>query len=282
MPHIHYDQVMADTVTGTQGALTEVGTITTSADATDVLGFWVQGAKTGTSTAAEGTQVFYSINARSLLPEIITAQDSWTTAGLAATNHEASLSYGKFMPIMPNNVVLGNRRITCSADQGIEATVDHAAQFGVMFAEGAYPTDAMRNRDKIMTRFRWSGTFNDEDIGNATSEAFANSLTIPGWLKEIVAIEINYTHDGVATAAEHRLGHVEFSGTIPGLFPMQYPFPAIGGGLGTAVSGQPSNRSIIMPAYIKLPGVDSTLNATGVIQAVLTGVGVLQVTIYAR
>jgi hypothetical protein len=282
MPHIHFDLVDADAVGATTGSPQTIGTVTTSADCTDILAVFGQSVSTGTRTTAEALQGLFILNPQGVLPEQITWQDRHAGGGGQATNLQGYMNRGSIVPLMPKTSNLANRSMVFSFDTAIESTSEYWAQAGVMYAEGGYPVEVMQNRDKVATRISWSGHFGNAAVGTALSEAFTNTLRIPSWVSEIVAIEINVMTDAVVTAAEHLGGYVEFAGTLPSTFPMKYPIPARGASLGTAADGDIESYSSIYPAYWRLPPVDLTITGTLIVDAVSTGENNVSVTLYGR
>jgi hypothetical protein len=287
MPAItHFDLVVADTSTTTSGTEETVGTVTTLSETQDIMAFWAQAASTGVRTAAEGVAPEIIVNPKSVLPEEIRFAAGDSDGGAPATNIAAYVSYGKFLPIMPTTTDLGNRDITFKADLAYEATGDNALQTGVFYATGSYDVDALKNRgigiDALQSRIRWSDTMSLLDNDGATSKAFPESITIPGWCSEVVAIGLRVEPDAALTAGEVFLAYVELTGTLENMFPQKYPLPSFGAGLGTAVGGGMVVREMILPAYWILPKRNVTIQATyNAIQAQTGDVGV-HVTLYCR
>lgn len=287
MPAItHFDIAQKDAATTTSGTEETVGTITTLSETTDVIGFFVQFANTGTRTAAEGVAPEMVINPKSILPEEIRVMAGDGDGGAPATNIAATVNYGKFIPIMPTTTDLGNREITAKSDLAYEATGDNAAQFGVFYATGGYDLAVLRNRgigiEALSSRIRFSQTMSLLDNNGVLTKAFPESITIPGWCSEVVAIGLRAEPDASLTAGEVFLGYVELTGTLENLFPQKYPLPAFGAALGTPVGNGQRVREMILPAYWKLPGRNITINATyNVVQAQSGDVGI-HVTLYCR
>jgi len=287
MPNIlHYDTINKDAVGSTAGSVETVGTLKSSAEATDIVAFLLQAASTGTMTTGEALSGKFILEPGSLAYDNLEVNIGRGIGGAPATNEGQLTDYGLYLPFMPVIKQVGNKQVIVKFDAlNPEPTSEMCAQASMLFTEGSIDYSVLDNRgigiEGLKTRIRWSGVATEPDVGDAASEAFPESITVPSWVKKIVAIGLQYNSDAVPTAGEHLVGYVELTGTIPGLYPMRVPFPAAWATLGTtAEMPDMGGLQVILPMYIENPGVDSTVNLTAHINNTLSGVGQLVVTLY--
>ncbi len=142
----------------------------------------------------------------------------------------------------------------------------------------------MGNVGQLRTRQRWSDTDNENITSGATSEQFTNSMNIPNWVKELVAIGITIQIDAAQQADEHIIGYLDFSsgGSLPNMTPTRVPIAALHAADGTAVGGGVVSREVILPFYCLLPSADVTVRPTLVLDEGYTGVLNVSYTLYGR
>jgi len=277
---------MKDAVTTTSGSPTKIGTITTLSETNDIMAFYALFSNTGVRTAGEGVAPEMVVNPKSVLPEEIVFAAGDSDGGQPGTNIQASVNYGKLLPIAPTTKDLGNRDIDAKADLAYEATANNAALFGVFYATGQYDPKVMNNRglgiEALKSRVRWTKTMTLLDNNGVTSKAFPESIVIPGWCSEVVAIGVRVEPDAALTAGETFLGYVELTGTLENLYPQKYPLPSFGAPLGTPVGEVETIREMIMPCHWILPGRNITIQATRNLLEALTGDVGVHVTLYCR
>ena len=285
MPHMHYRTILK-TATGTAaGTLESIGDIITSADATDVPAIVVNAVNNGTTTTAEAVAAEQIINFRTLAPDTIRINVGHAIGGGPSTNIQAAISYPKWMSFLPLSSNVADKKITFQADISIESTAETSSSSSVVFVEGEYDEDVVMNKglNNVHTRTNWADSAGVNAIGTAVSLAFDETITVPGWVDEIVAIGILVAPDAVFTHTEELLGYIEIGGTIPGLYPMEIPFPAQCSGIGTPVGSAVVCHEWILPLFIKhSSAADATLNLTGKLLTVTTGANHINVTLYGR
>lgn len=283
MPHVHYRTINADAVGTTALALEDIGDIMTSTDCTDVPGFFLVKADTTSLTAAESLQGEFIINPRTLGHDTLRIMSGLASGGAPAAI-QGHFEYPKWVPFLPTATDVADKKFTFQYDCVVpEPTSEVCAQATVVFAEGNYPTEVFKNVKNLSTRISWSDSASDDVCGTALAMAFPETITVPGWVKEIVAIGITITPDAVSTATEHLIGYLEIGGTISGLYPMQIPLPGFHASTGVVVGQSDVCREFIMPMYIQhIGGADSVLNFTTVVQQVTSGAYAITVTLYGR
>ena len=288
---IHYRTEMTDAVGTTAAAVEAIATITTDADTKDVLGFFLDAVSTGAMTTAEAQAGQFIINAREMANGLLEAQASTGTGGCVVTNIGPVMSYGQFIPFKSIIADVGNKPVDFSFDCLIpEPTTEFCALASLVFADAAYPLDVVQNNGLahnggLKTRCNWWQTAVDDASGTVLNMAFpaAQFITVPGYVKEIVAIGIQVNPDAVPTAGEHQVSYIEISGTIPNLYPMQVPTPSAFPTLGAPAAHKASEcYQRILPMHIPCPGVDSTLYFNLVMDTVTSGALAPVVTLYGR
>lgn len=193
---------------------------------------------------------------------------------------------GQFIPYqVPNGVSVANETLTFSYDAHIpEPTPEVCAQVFVLTSNGGINEAVLANRGvglgALRTKSSWWDTASDADIGNAASEAFAESITVPGYVSLITAIGVAVQNDAVPTAEEHLMGYLELSGTIPALDPMKVPFEAQGPTDGTSAENHEGGRMCIYPLHIPGTKKNETIDITAVIESTLSGVTAMHVTLF--
>ena len=254
MPHIHYKSESEDTVGTTALAIEPIGDVLTSSEATDLLGFYLVKADTTAITATEALQGEFIINARTLAPDTLRIM-SGSAYGGAPAAIQGYFEYPKWVPFLPHVKEVADKRITFSYDVVVpEPTSEVCAQGTIVFAEGGYPVDVMKNIRTLRTRVSWADSVTDDITATAAAMAFPETMTLPGWVKEIVAIGITIYPDAVTTAGEHLVGYLQIGSTIPGMYPMEIPLPAFHASTGVVVGAADVCREYIMPMYITKPG----------------------------
>lgn len=287
MPHIHYRTQNADAVGAAAAAVQNIATFETSDKATDLIACVVQKANSGVRTTAESTQGKFIINAGKLLPDLMTIQSGMADGGGPATQSQGLVEYPKWVPIKvvdTARVGVKKQKVIMGFDACVpDPTAVFCAQGSIVYAEGNYPRDVLENVDTLATRIKWSDTTTEPDLGNAVMEVFPDTITVPGWVEEIVAIGITISPDAILTTAQHHVGYIEISGTIPGLYPMQIPIPSIHAALaGTVVGGCVVCEEFILPMYIKHTSKhDATLTFTAYLNAI-TSLTAVTVNLYGR
>ena len=284
MPHVHYLTEFEDGVGAAAGALQPLATLRTSSKATDLCAFVLGKANSGVRTTAESHQGQFLINTGDLSENILKIQSSMGDGGGPVTQSQGLVEYPKWVPFKPRKSDVSNKPIIFQYDTTIpDSTAVYCAQASIVFAEGTYPTDVMTNVETLQTPITWADSVTEPDIGNAVQEVFPDTITVPGWVKEIVAIGITYTADAILTTAQHWVGYVEITGTIPGLFPMQIPLPTIHGALaGVVVGGCVVCHEYILPMYIEHKSeYPATLTFTANIEAIHS-LGQIEITLYGR
>lgn len=283
MPHIHYRTENADAVGTTALALEEIGDIYSSADASDILGFVLVKADTTSLTAAESLQGEFVINPRTTAPDTLRIMSSLASGGAPAAI-QGHFEYPKFVPFKSITNDVADKQFTFQYDAVVpEPTSEVCAQATLVYSEGSFPVDVIKNIRHMATRISWADSASDDICATAVAMPFPDTMTVPGWVSEIVAVGITITPDAVTTATEHLVGYLEIGGTIPGLYPMQIPLPAFHASTGVVVGQSDVCYEYILPMYIDHKGnADSVLNFTTVVQQVTSGAYAITVTLYGR
>ena len=286
MPHIHYRTDNQDAVGAAATAIQPVATLQTSDVATDLIAFTIQKANSGVRTTIDSNQGQFIINPQKLAPDLLTIMSPVADGGGMITQMQGFVEYPKWIPFQVVDTSLGvkKKNIIFQYDSVIpDPTAVFCAQVSIVYAEGAYPADVLENVEDLATRCSWSDTTTEPDLGNAVFEEFPDTITVPGWVKEIVAIGITISPTIALTTAQHHVGYVTITGTIPGLDPMQIPMPSIHAALAGAVIGEGVVcEEKILPMYIKHESKsDSTLTFTANINAI-TSLTAVTVNLYGR
>jgi len=283
-PRMHYMSVVADTLCTTNLAVETIGTMTTNAETTDILGFYLTHADTTGLTAAQAEHVKFIIKPASLAPEDIHVNGGYAIGGGKATNNAAYWVKPKFYPFAPTKgLSLKNRSIIAQIDSVLpEPTSEQAAMATIVYVDGPYPADVMANVGQIRTRNRWSGTCYDHDLGASTTDAFTTTITVPAWVKEIVGMSTTIGYMAVPATTEHFLAYLEVNSTAGNMEKMQVPIQAGTACTGTLVEGAVFSEEFCNPMYIPLPDADVTFDFTAHIQQALSDKVSCQVTLYGR
>jgi len=185
-----------------------------------------------------------------------------------------------FASVNPN---VGNKKINVSYEQLAAATADVSCLASIAYSEGSVPADVLGNLYRLQTRVRWNGS-DTQSIDNTPTQQFSNSLNIPNWVNEIVAIGITIGADDTLDADKHFVGYLDFSsgGSLPNMTPTRIPLPTIGNQLGTPVGAGLVSKEVIMPLYIKLPNADVTVKPSIVVQEAYDCPVFVTYTLYGR
>lgn len=287
MARIRYTTCNADTLCTTNLSEETIGTNTLTSEATDILGFYITSGSTGTTTAGEAIQNKFIIKPGSLAPEDIEVYGGTAYGGGPATNIMSVVDMPKWIPFAPTaGLSLSNKKITCKIDSVLpEPTAEAFAQFTVVYSEGTIPNiaDIMSNVGRIRSRVRWIGCTADHDVGaTAGGDAFPGTITVPGWVSEIVGMTITLGMDAAGTAGEHVGGYITVDSTAGDMGDIQVPFPTIGAPLGTTVGGQDVCPEFACPLYVDLPDNDVTFKFNTNLHQALSDKVVIAVSIYGR
>ena len=284
MARLRYDTVYKGEVGSTAGTEEQIGQLTLNPDATDLVGLLMAKAEEN-PTGAEAVQGNFIWKMGSLAFDDLTIQAGTSVGGRPATNSMAFFEEPKFVPFASVNANVGNKRITVNFDlQSPDASSEMAALASVAYSEGSIPADVLSNIGQLRTRQRWSDTDNENITSGATSEQFTNSMNIPNWVKELVAIGITIQIDAAQQADEHIIGYLDFSsgGSLPNMTPTRVPIAALHAADGTAVGGGVVSKEVILPFYALLPSADVTVRPTLVLDEGYTGVLNVSYTLYGR
>jgi len=270
--------------------------IVTPSDSEDVLALINLDVSTGVATTAEAVQSRTLWKLRTLANEDIALPNPGSYGGGAATNMgplviPAHAGLTRFIPLAQPGTgggagegAFGNKKITATNELTIEGTQDLAVQASVVTVNSSdMPADIMNNVGRKDSPIGWSESVQEDDI-KATTQIFASSITIPGWINHIKFIHIQLGLDALMTDSEMALGFLSLSGTIPGVAGfMEIPFSSIGGELGTNVSDKTLDLGTILPCYIDMSTItaDATLKFTSNMLVAMTGALSVQVTVFA-
>ena len=213
MPHIHYRTENADGVGTTALALELIGDIYSSADATDILGFCFVKADTTGLDPGESLQGEFIVNPRTTAPDTLRIMSSLASGGAPAAI-QGHFEYPKLVPFKSITTDVADKQFTFQYDAVVpEPTSEVCAQATLVYAEGSYPVDVMKNIRHMATRISWADSASDDICATEVAMPFPDTMTVPGWVNEIVAIGITITPDDVSTATEHMVGYLEIGGT---------------------------------------------------------------------
>ena len=289
---LHYRTDTQDGVGTTAAAVEAIATLTTDADCVDVLGFFMDAVSTGAMTTGEALSGQFIINAREMANGLLEIQIPTGTGGCVVTNIGPVMSYGMVYPFKSIISDVGNKPVDFSYDALIpEPTSEMCAITSLMFHDGhGFKPEVMLNNGLahnggLRTRCNWTQTAVDDASGTVLNMAFpaAQYITVPGYVKEIVAIGIQVNPDAAVTAGEHQVSYISISGTIPNLYPMQVPTPSAFPTLGAPAAHKAQEcYQRILPMHIPCPGVDSTLYFNLVMDTVTSGALAPVVTLYGR
>ena len=282
---LHYDVVRADVVGTTADTPETIGTIQLLPETSDVHLLFIQDVSTATRTSAEATSGTFNFNFRSLLNDILVVPSAFGEGGTGATNINGAWCNGKFIPLRVNKKAdLGNARITGTYEVNLpEPTSDMAAQFMLAYSVGGIDKNFLANRGlaqsgALKTAISWCDREEDDNVGpTVTAFAHTNAITVPHWVSRVTAVGNMANNDAIASANEHFLADVEFTGTMQGLDPMHTPVPAAWAVAGTPAASEIQFGELISPMYIEAPQTDVTMQPNTNLQA-STSAGVQIVT----
>lgn len=285
MARLRYDAVYKADVGTTEGTEEQVGQLTTNPDANDLVFLMTNYVNQGTRTAAEGTDGKFIWKLGSLAFDDFKFMRGEAEGGAPATNIESYVSYPKAVPFASQNANVGNKKITVNYDAiGDGTTSETSALAAIAYAEGGgIPADVYSNVGMLKTRVRWNDTDN-QIIDNVVSQQFSNSMNIPNWVNELVAIGITITLDEAPVNGAEFLAYLDFSsgGSLPNMTPTRVPMPALNASLGTPVGGAVVCKEMILPFYAKLPNADVTVKPTINVLAAYNGEINVSYTLYGR
>ena len=283
MARLRYDTILAADVGTDVNVEESIGSLTTNPEATDLVGLIVNKANSTGIVAGEGVIGKYIWKLGSLAFDNLEFQDGEVASGAPATNAQTHVANPKFVPFASVNPNVGNKKINVSYEQLAAATADVSCLASIAYAEGSVPADVLGNLYRLQTRVRWNGS-DTESIDNTPTQQFSNSLNIPNWVNEIVAIGITIGADDTLDADKHFVGYLDFSsgGSLPNMTPTRIPLPTIGNQLGTPVGAGLVSKEVIMPLYIKLPNADVTVKPSIVVQEAYDCPVFVTYTLYGR
>ena len=283
-PRIHYYQANTDALCTTNLAIETIGTVKTNSECTDILGFYLSNADTSGTTAAQAQQVKFIIKPASLAPEDLEIMGPFAIGGTKATNNDAYFSHPKWVPFAPSGgLSFKNKSIVGKIDSVLpEPTSEQWASLTIVYADGAFPPDVMDNVGMMRTRYRWSGTLYEHDLGASTSDKFPAALDVPAWVTEIIGMSMTVAYMAVPSTTEHLGGYLELDSTAGNMDPMQIPLPCGHACTGTAEQGSVFCNEFTVPMWVPLPDNDVEFKATSEIQQALSGKAQVAVTLYGR
>jgi len=278
------DTIQKDAVGTTVGSVETIGSITFNQAARELLGILVQVAGTATKTAAEanlGKLLIQSDDMGISTFEIVTNR---RCGGAPGTNIEAEKVITQWIPyhapIKPKNV------ITFKYDALVpEPTEEVAVQITAVYSDGDVPSDIMDAILKhlgLLPTLKQSKVTVDADIGDASSEALAETITIEGRYKEIIGYRAVVSPDAAPTAGEIFLGYIEITGTVGNISPQKWPLPAIGSSLGTPVGGAVEAEVIEQTTFFRKSNAKDTFTMTANLLATTTGANGVAFSLIAR
>lgn len=254
------------------GAPEALPTITTIADASDILGFTMvnTGAAVKAGEAFTGT---FNINWGGMSNYNWRVPAKKGFGGGPATNIEATVINPEFVPFLPIGNKFKGVDVICSYEaEEPDPTEDCDAMFSLWMAdEGGYKKEVMQNINRIATRPKLIKTCTEDVSGTDAAKVFGESITIPGDMTEVVAIMTTIQLDAAPTAGEEFLGYLDWKTTCPNSSPLETPLPGLHACLGTPIGGSVVSEASILPLYTPLPGRQTTWTPTAILQSVTTG-----------
>ena len=284
MARLRYDSIYEDNLGTTEGTEESIGSLTSNPEATDIVMLMTNYINEGPRTAAEGTDGKFIWKMGSLAFDDLKFMRGSAEGGSPATNIESFVSYPKAVPFASVNPNVGNKKINVSYDAiGDGTTSEVSALAAIAYAEGSVPADILGNVGQLRTRVRWNDSDN-QTVDNVVSQQFSNSMNIPNWVNELVAIGITITLDEAPVAGDGFLAYLDFSsgGSLPNMTPTRVPMPALNASLGTPVGGAVVCEEKILPFYAKLPNADVTVKPTINVLTAYNGEINVTYTLYGR
>jgi len=284
MARLRYDSIYAADLGTTEGTEESIGSLTSNPEATDIVMLMTNYVNQGTRTAAEGTDGKFIWKMGSLAFDDLKFNRGSAEGGAPSTNIASFVSHPKAVPFASVNPNVGNKKINVSYDAiGDGTTSEVSALAAIAYAEGSVPADILGNVGQLRTRVRWNDTDN-QTIDNVVSQQFSNSLNIPNWVNELVAIGITITLDEPQVAGDSFLAYLDFSsgGSLPNMTPTRVPMPSLHASLGTPVGGSVVCEEKILPFYAKLPNADVTVKPTINVLTAYNGEINVTYTLYGR
>ena len=284
MARLRYDSVFEDNLGTTEGTEESIGSLTSNPEATDIVMLMTNYINEGPRTATEGTDGKFIWKMGSLAFDDLKFMRGSAEGGAPATNIESFVSYPKAVPFASVNPNVGNKKISVSYDAiGDGTTSEVSALAAIAYAEGSVPADILGNVGQLRTRVRWNDSDN-QTVDNVVSQQFSNSMNIPNWVNELVAIGITITLDEAPVAGDGFLAYLDFSsgGSLPNMTPTRVPMPALNASLGTPVGGAVVCEEKILPFYAKLPNADVTVKPTINVLTAYNGEINVTYTLYGR
>lgn len=211
-----------------------------------------------TNTAAEGSSQFIRVNCKSLgIVDSVIPVGPYQSSG-PATN---SSGYPSELQIIPVDWPLkGKEKFKIDIAPRGDSTVAKLYEVAMLWADSQGPPDDWKLKFPNVLPMTGSDAVGAKQI--STTRTALDTIEIPDWAKEIIAVQALAYKTGAITAAEEGLGYVDFKLTIKGVAPQEYPVSwAHGATLGTPVGvGQAALNPPWIPTHIPLSGKTETLS----------------------
>lgn len=286
---IFCDAVQIDDVLTTVGSVETVGTITFNDKAKRLLALMFQLAGSGVKTTAEANIAEWLVQSDDLGLSTYKVASLRNEGGGPATQSGSEpiplqiIPMGKGpggMPIKPKNDIVFS--IDLLAPDGTE---EGAAAAYAVYDDGTSPPDILESwaKGQYLVPSIQSKNASDDEIGDATSEEFDETLTIEGRYSEVVGLIIVQSPDAVPTTAEPFMGHIEITSTVSDITPQKWPIPARGAILiGTLAGRGFSAPATILPIHHKKSRAIDTYTMTAKLLATTSGANAVTVSLLAR
>lgn len=194
----------------------------------------------------------------------------WNTSG-PATNSSGQAMVQDIIPLEELLKPQGNEQFTFAlATSGDTVTTGHSAVVGLMYCQDLPPPYWAR---QFPLPYSARGGYQAEAEQLSTAATNLSAISIPSWVREIIACRSVVAKADAITAAQYEQGYFSVLSTIPNLAPMQIPTNSDGSTLGTPVgTGIYHDTMPWIPIYFQNPGGTQTITPQiNLIASVSTG-----------
>tara|TARA_Y100000310_G_C20671697_1_gene810659 strand:+ start:373 stop:1203 length:831 start_codon:yes stop_codon:yes gene_type:complete len=210
-----------------------------------------------TATAAEGQAGMLRINCSSLgLVDQVIPIGPYQTSG-PATNHSGYPCEASIIPV--DWALNGKEKFKVDiAPRGL-STVAKLYEVAMLWSDNKGQPKDWKEKFPNVLPMTGGDMVGAKQI--TTTRTALNTIEIPDWAKEIIAVQALIMKVGAITAAEEAIGYVDFTSTLSGIAPQEYPVSfAQGATLGTPVGGgQFALNPPWIPTHIPLTGKTETI-----------------------
>ncbi len=191
----------------------------------------------------------------------------WNTSG-PATNSSGQSMTQDIIPLEEILAPQGNEQFQFAEAPNGTITTGHSAIASLLYCQD-YPPAYWRSQFPLPMAMR--GGFQSESQVLTSAVVNLTALSIPSWVREIVACRSIVQKAGAITTGQYEQGYFTVLSTIPNVAPMEIPTNTQGATLGTPVgTGMYDDSMPWLPIYFLNPGGTQTITPAASLAATVS------------